>query len=138
MIATQSEPMRLKLTNAVINKHLPPPTNGQRQALLYDTEISGFGVYRNATGPARYFVHYRVGNRQRKKMIGLVTEISLTEARAEAGALKVAARLGRDVLRERKEESERGITLQTAYEAYLEALRRKGATERTIENYEQH
>lgn len=138
MTNTYEAPRRIKLTNASITKHLTAPTGKVKQSSLYDTEIPGFGVYRNATGPARYFVHFRVGSRQRKKMIGLVTEMSLSDARAEAGALKVAARQGRDVIQERKQELQRGITLCEAYSAFLHALERKGGSPRTVHNYQQN
>lgn len=138
MTATREALRRIKLTNSTIAKFLTPPTDGEKQSTLYDTEIPGFGVYRNPTGPARYFVHFRVGSRQRKKMIGLVTEISLSDARTEAGALKVAARQGRDVIRERKEAMQRGITLAEAFRAFMDALERKGGSPRTAHNYEQN
>lgn len=138
MTATREAPWRIKLTNANIARYLTSPPDGVKQSTLYDTEIPGFGVYRNVTGPARYFVHFRVGQRQRKKMTGLVTEMSLSDARAEAGVLKVAARQGRDVIQERKEELQRGISLGEAYLAFMDALERKGGSPRTIKGYSQN
>ena len=138
MTATYEASKRLKLTSAAITKYLVPPPPGQRQTVLYDTEIPGFGIYRNGQAPGRFFVHFRVGMRQRKKMIGLVTEVSLADARAEAASLKVAARQGRDIIHERKLALERGITLLEAYTAFMDALERKGGSQNTIDNYEQN
>lgn len=137
MTATREAPKRVKLTNAAISRYLTVPTESVKQTTLYDTEIPGFGVYRNATGPARYFVHFRIGTRQRKKMIGLTTEISLANARMEAGTLKIAARQGRDLIREREEKSYRGITLAEAYSSFMDALERKGGSPLTIKGYNQ-
>jgi len=129
---------RHRLTNAVINKHLLPPQEGVDQVILYDTDVTGFGIYRTSEKPGRYFVHFRVGQRQRKKTLGRITEISLTDARTEAAELKLAGQKGRDLIADQKAATAQGITLGEAYEAYLEALRRKDGSPGTFINYNQN
>lgn len=138
MTATKSVSLRMKLTNAVIAKHLLTPSAGASQTVIYDTDIAGFGVYRNSERPGSYFCHFRVGEKQRKKTIARVTEMSVNDARDEARLLKVAARRGQDIIQERKRAVERGIDLSQAYASFVRALHRKGGSKNTLDIYGQN
>lgn len=137
-MATNSITFRLKLTSAAVAQKLVPPPPDVNQITLYDTDVTGFGVYRTSEKPGTYFVHFRIGKRQRKKNIGRVTEINVTDARAEAIQLKLAGGKGQDLIQERKLALERGLTLGDAYAEFLQALERKGGSPATFRNYDQN
>ena len=63
MADAQEASRRIKLTNYTLLKYFTRPSDGVKQSTFYDAEIPGFGVYRNVCGPARSFVHFRVGSR---------------------------------------------------------------------------
>lgn len=94
-------------------------------------------MYRNSSGPGSYFVHYRVNGRQRKKTLGRISELNVTDARFKAAQIKLAAREGRDIIQERRRESEAAITLAQAYQGYLQMLERKDRASRTFEQCDQ-
>lgn len=130
-----TEKRRIKMTTASVAKHLVVPDNPKKPTIIYDTELAGFGAYRVSDRPGSYFVHYRVNGQQRKKVIGKANEINVADARDEAARIKLAARQGQDLLAERKLEADQAKTLGEAYIDYLEVLKRRDASSRTIQGY---
>lgn len=123
---------RFKFSNATLANNLKPPPEGVSQVIVWDTETRGLGAYRGRTGPGTFFVHYRVGPRQRKKAIGRIDEITVAEARQRCLELIVAAKQGRDLVEERSKALQKQITLGEAYKAYKQSLERKGASTNTL------
>ncbi len=124
------------MTTAAVAKHLLVPHDPRRPTMIYDTELSGFGAYRITERPGSYFVHYRVNGRQRKKVIARVNEINVADARDEAARIKLAARQGQDLLAERQRKADQEKTLGQAYVEYLEVLKRRNSSPRTIGGYQ--
>jgi len=123
---------RFKFSNATLASNLKPPPEGVSQVIVWDTETRGLGAYRGQSGAGTFFVHYRVGPRQRKKAIGRINEITVAEARQQCLELIVAAKQGRDVVEERNKTLQKQITLGDAYNAYTKSLERKGASTNTL------
>ena len=96
--------MRAKLTKRVVEAIAPP---SDRDVIVWDTEIRGFGVRVWPSGKRAYFVKYRTREgRQRKPTIGVHGIITAEQARDDARQwLAQAARGGdpADVKREARE-----------------------------------
>ena len=70
----------------------------QREYMLWDDEIKGFGVRVHPSGRRVYLVKYRLGGRVIKKTIGPHGAIPPAAARARAAEIITAARTGRDLM----------------------------------------
>jgi integrase len=91
----------------------------QKNVIVYDEEVVGFGV-RVATGGTRAFVlSYRTAGRERRFTIGSWPDWSVTVAREEAKRLKREIDQGRDPLAERCE-ARVSPTVRQLIERYLE------------------
>lgn len=123
---------RFKFSNATLGNNLKPPPEGVSQTIVWDTETRGLGAYRGRTGAGTFFVHYRVGPRQRKKAIGRINEVTVAEARQQTLELVVAAKQGRDIVEERAKTLQKQITLGDAYNAYTQSLERRHASSNTL------
>jgi integrase len=77
--------MGQKITQRTI-KHLVIPEQGN--AIVWDSELKGFGVRVTAAGVVSYFLNYRAHGRQRRYTIGHSPEWTAEAARAEAAKLK--------------------------------------------------
>jgi integrase len=77
--------MGQKITQRTI-KNLAVPEQGN--AIVWDSELKGFGVRVTAAGVVSYFLNYRVHGRQRRYTIGHSPEWTAEAARAEAAKLK--------------------------------------------------
>lgn len=135
-MTTRSTNLRIKLTTAAINKYLVPPIDSNAPTMVYDSELSGFGVYRTSERAGSYFVHYRVHKKQKKKVIARVNEMNVADARDEAAKIKLAARQGNDLVAERIVLNEQDKTLGAAYEEYLQMLKRKKRSAKTLSGYD--
>ncbi len=83
-------------------KHLKPPQNGNR--ILYDTQISGFGVRITAAGAVSFILNYHVHGRERRFTIGKYPELSVMAARNRALELRRKVSEGIDPLEEREQD----------------------------------
>ena len=98
---------------------------GQRDVLVFDSELPGFGIRKFASGRTSYFVKYNVGAQQRRHTLGTVVAGNLKAMRLEASAILAKARLGTDVIAEKRAAAGRRIiTLGEIVPIYLEV--RKG------------
>jgi integrase len=75
---------------------------GQRDILVFDSELPGFGIRKFASGRASYLVKYNVGSQQRRHTLGTVVHGNLKAMRLEASAILAKARLGNDVIAEKR------------------------------------
>ncbi|CAM5771836.1 integrase [Labrys miyagiensis] len=122
---------KLKFTTAALTKHFGTPTG--TRGILWDTEVRGLGAYGLGAGDCTLFVQYRLANGlQRKKTIGRLRELSLSDARMKALEYSMAARHGEDLVAVRKIMEKPKLTLADAYLAYDEALKRRNVSTNTL------
>jgi len=108
--------MGQKITQRTI-KNLAVPEDGN--AIVWDSELKGFGLRVTANGAISYFLNYRAHGRQRRYKIGNHPEWSAEAARAEAAEIKPKIKKGYDPLEE--EQKARGEpTLRDLATEYLE------------------
>lgn len=122
---------KLKFTSAALIKHFVEAD--ALRSIVWDSDLRGLGAYRTASGEITLFVQYRLANgRQRKKVLGRLSEMTVTDARSKASEYTIAARHGRDIVAEHKAIEQPGLSLGDAYLAYTEALNRRGASPNTL------
>ncbi|WP_237561033.1 Arm DNA-binding domain-containing protein, partial [Elioraea sp. Yellowstone] len=66
--------------------------------LVYDDEVTGFGVFILRSGKRGFFLRYRIAGRERRFTIGAWPTWSVTAAREEAKRLKREVDAGNDPL----------------------------------------
>ncbi len=97
--------MKQRLTKTSVERISP----GSRDQIIWDTDVTGFGVKVTPRGRRSYFVRYRVGGgrsgRQRKPTIGVHGVITCDQAREIARRWLAEARAGKDPLQERQTQS---------------------------------
>jgi hypothetical protein len=114
-------------TLAARNKHFI-----QRAGTIAWDTSRGLGCYRNRDGSLSFFCQYRVGSRIRKRTLGRVSELSITEARAQATELFAQRTQWQDLIGEARAKIASALTLGDCYIAYVESLKRKGASPNTL------
>ena len=98
--------MKAKITSQLLTQP-PEPANGRRRLKIHDTEVRGFyvEVRRNpdtgAIGATFAFRYHRRG-RDRTMTIGRLGDVTVSQARKKAVALRAAVALGEDPVAERK------------------------------------
>jgi integrase len=107
-----------KITKRIVDG-LRPDAEG-KEALVWDSELKGFGVRMMPSGVASYFVYYRTGEgRQRKLVLGRVGTLTPEQARALARDKLGEAAKGADPSAERHQR--RGaLTITELCDLYLE------------------
>lgn len=95
-----------KLTKERIEKFTCPP--GRKQAVLWCSELRGFGVRATDKGVKTYILQFRVKGtgQERQRSLGRYNDVTLYDARAEAEALKNAMRKGVDPAHEERRQRE--------------------------------
>jgi len=127
---------KLKLTKSGVEKlpyHLPSPQQPKKnQELFWDTELVGFGL--RVTGTSKtYIVEKRVNRRTVRARIGRHNQIPTDKARKMAQKLIYEMTDGKDVNARKKAIQGESITLQQAYDEFLE---KRDLKERTIWDYQ--
>ena len=133
---------KIKLTKIIVEK-LPLADKG-KQIDYYDTDLDGFGVRVSGSGK-KYFVRAIIGNRRVRVMMKSVKLISAEDARREAkiklGDMaagidpnEVEREKNRKATEKRIEEKQRGITLQTALNEYVNKGKLKPRTVTTYQD----
>ena len=85
--------MRKKLTDRIIENIKP----GDREIIIWDTEVKGFGVRVQPSGQRSYILKYRnIHGITRKPKIGVHGDLTVEQARTIAGDWKQAVRRGKD------------------------------------------
>jgi integrase len=127
---------KLKLTKSGVEKlpyYLPSPQQPKKnQELFWDTELVGFGL--RVTGTSKtYIVEKRVNRRTVRARIGRHNQIPTDKARKMAQKLIYEMTDGKDVNARKKAIQGESVTLQQAYDEFLE---KRDLKERTIWDYQ--
>lgn len=128
----------MKLTRRIIDEAAKKLAASNRdRELLWDDEISGFGVRLTRKGGA-YFLNYRAGAKERRLTLGTMSELTIEQARKKAAETKVSVRAGADPLGDKRA----AVAALTAKSMTVKALAEKwladGATRwraRTANDY---
>jgi len=106
----------MKLTKPIISKL----TAGNRDQVIWDSSLPGFGVRVKPSGVKAYVLQYRNRHGSSKRLtLGRVGQITLDQARKEAVRLKGSVSLGTDPALERHE-ARGGDTIRDLSERYME------------------
>ena len=96
---------------------------GRRDVLVWDTKTPGFFLRKFSTGRAMWGVRYHVGTKQRRvHLYDAAVRGTLAKARSEAADVRAKARLGMDVVAERRAAvvaTARTVTLGKLAQRYL-------------------
>jgi integrase len=126
----------MKLTQRVVDTASLQP--GEKEKILWDTEISGFGLRLRPGGSKTFVFSYRFGRVKRKMKLGAAAAIPMATARKNASDLAAKVHLGEDPQGSKliaKQETE--LTFGALAERFLEA-RRSELRSRTAYEYERH
>lgn len=115
-----------KITKRVVDA-LAYAQDGPQRQVLWDTQIPGFGIRVYASGAKSFVLHYnlRGDNRRRLYTIGRYGDLTVDEARSEAGRLRAGIAQGIDPLdaleaQQEEREAERAApTVADLAEVYL-------------------
>lgn len=114
----------MKLTRKAIAEAAAALSRSNRdRELLWDDEISGFGIRLTRKGGA-YFLNYRAaGGKERRLTLGTAAELTIEQARRKAAETKVAVRAGADPLEEKRAiahtRATKGMTISQLSERWL-------------------
>lgn len=104
--------MKIKLTPRIVREmRFPPDMAGKKYILVYDTELSGFGVRLAAGGKKTYIVEIRKGSKSTRITIGNCETLSLAEAKERARATRYTADQGKDPRKITFEEDDNGESI---------------------------
>lgn len=121
-----------KLTKTVVDAEQP----GEKERLIWDDEIKGFGLKVFPSGAKSFVFQYRVAEgRSRRATIGQYSEtLTADQARKRAKEMRRAVEDGRDPLAE-KQARRQSITVDTMLDLYLKSARfeEKAATTQSID-----
>ena len=113
-------------------------TPGERVSIVYDTDLSGFGVRVTPTGSKSWIVEYRPGGGRRsatKRMtLGPTKLLTAQQARRKAQDILAAVRLGDDPAGARRKDRE-APTFKTFAERYITEEAALKLKPRTVTNY---
>jgi integrase len=127
---------KLKLTKSGVDKlpyfQILPDYPKKNQELFWDTELAGFGL-RVTRASKTYIVEKRVNRRTVRARIGRHNQIPTDKARKIAQKLIYEMTEGKDVNARKKAIQGESVTLQQAYDEFLEKRELK---ERTIWDYQ--
>jgi integrase len=126
----------LKLTKTAIATKIKPDPDG-KQVLFWDTDLRGFGVLASGKTKGKSFILQRTmpNGKSPRITVGAVGEISLEQAREQAGDLINQLRQGVNPKLARKQA---GVwTLQAALDAYVKARSGKLKPD-TLQDYRTH
>ncbi len=120
-----------KIAKRVVDAASPRPD----RYIIWDSELSGFGLLVMPSGIKSYFYQYRtIEGRQRRATIGKHGEWTPTQARAKAEDYREAVRAGRDPLADKRALKE-APTVSEILDAYLasESFKDKAASTQRVD-----
>jgi integrase len=117
--------------NAKMIKSLTPPKTGNE--VIWDDEISGFGVRITAAGVISFVMNYRIDGRQRRYTIGRFPEWSADAARGEAKDLAYKIDHDFDPLKEKEDKRGEPLMSQLAHD-YMEEWALKDKRPSSVRN----
>jgi integrase len=108
-----------KLREGIVSKLMVPA--GKRDAFLFDTELRGFGIRKQSTGRASYFVKYSIDGKRTHVRLGPVVGSKLSDMREKAATILTGAMAGHDIAAERKARARKptALLLGDLIERYL-------------------
>ena len=107
----------------------------QGQIIHYCTELPGFGVLAGARQKS-FILERRVNGKTRRVTIGRVGEITLQKARQDAQQLIGEMVGGSDPVARKRDQTAGGLTLQQGWELHQEAMKKKGNSQETFDDYQ--
>lgn len=111
---------------------------GRKDFVWFDDDISGFGIRIREGGSSTWIYRYRRGSKQRSITLGAAAAVPLAVARANAGKLEAAVRLGGDPAMEKQAANlAADHTLGVLANQYLEARKSKWRP-RSYTQYQRH
>lgn len=127
--------MKIKLTPRIVREmRFPAEAAGKKYILIYDNELSGFGIRLTAGGKKSYILEIRKGSKATRITIGNCDTLSLADARERARAIRYAADRGNDPRKITFEEDDNGesilinpVTGLEAWHKYIEERWKIGA-----------
>ena len=115
-----------RLTKAQIDRATYDQTDGKK-FVLWDSDVPGLGLRVYPSGKKAFVLRYRVNGRDFMGVLGAYgVELTLDQARTEAGEWKAKARKGIDPLAERKASKARGKSLGDLLGEYVEDRKKHG------------
>jgi integrase len=118
--------MRTKLTAKNVN--FLQLSAGKNDDIIWDTELSGFGVRIRRGGSRSYVAQYAIGPRTRRMTLSTTAAMDFGRAKAEARNVLAAVRLGRDPQGEKEQARFRaGETIGHYVPKFLERQRQRVA-----------
>lgn len=116
----RSEPSKFRFTTQRIEK-LKSPVKGCKY--YYDTEINGLCVRVTATGAKSYVLYRKINGTPGRITLGSTASIKLDAARKAAEQLNGKLAAGVDIVKERREDRKKEVTLKELYEAWLRSAK---------------
>ncbi|QWV97476.1 integrase family protein [Geomonas nitrogeniifigens] len=127
---------KIKLTKTVV-EDLPVAEKG-KQTDYFDSQLEGFGIRVSATGK-KYFVRRTVAGKRVRVMLGshptMTAEMARSQARIKLGVMETGVDPNeekRQAVREAEAKKQKGVTLQSALDDYVQNKKLKAST---ITNY---
>ncbi|MCP4473301.1 MAG: integrase family protein [Gammaproteobacteria bacterium] len=120
----------VKLTKSVIEK-IAPPVSGQ--TFYRDSVLTGFGIRCTATGVKSFIIETRINGKTKRYTLGKYPALTPEQARKMAKIELGKIAQGEDTARSRSKAKKQPITLQTAYDDYLNT--RKNLKPKTLKDY---
>ena len=111
------------------------PFQEQGQTIYWDTELTGFGV-RVGAREKTFILERRVRGKPVRVTLGRVGRITLQKARQDAQQLIGEMVGGTDPVARKRDQTGEGITLQAAWELHKVAMRKKGNSQATFDDYQ--
>jgi integrase len=95
---------------------------GKTDHIVFDDDITGFGIRLRDGGSRTWVYQYRIGSKQRRMVLGSAKSVPLKLARENAGKLEAKVRLGGDPAMDKETaRQEADNTLGALVDKYLEA-----------------
>jgi integrase len=95
---------------------------GKSDHIVFDEDITGFGIRLREGGSKTWIYQYRIGSKQRRMVLGSVKSVPLKLARENAGKLEAKVRLGGDPAMDKETaRQEADNTFGALVDMYLEA-----------------
>lgn len=108
----------MKLNKTTVAKLSMPASKSE--LIVFDEDMSGFGIRLRAGGSAVWVAQYRVGAKQRRVTLGRLSTLDADAARKAAKKILAKADLGQDHQAERRERQARAaVTFKAIADEYL-------------------
>jgi integrase len=130
----------VKLTDTVVNKLSPPPSDKKGVAFYWDSTLKGFGITVTKAGTRTFIVQGRVNGRERRIKLARHGVLNTEQARKKARVKLGRMADGIDPVSEKRRKEALGVTLEDVVKDYIENKRPNGVPlkESTIRDIRRH